>query len=156
MIQLLWDVSFKNFGREKYGPEIRFCFTYFIIECWTLWSSRKNIFISFIRTVDSFSTTASLHSSPLTTFLVHSAFPICEILILNQYQPLPLYSFSISILEFAGISVNSRCTFQYLSATASIPAPCRNSLSVPGFSLSVCVSLFFIHTPFHLYPAPWS
>lgn len=97
--------------------------------------------------------------SPLVT-INHFSHAFCFSYLCNThpkpYQPLPLYFFTISILKSTGRSVNSRSTFQDLSA--SIQAPCRNSLSIPGFCVSVCVSLFFIHIPilctFHLHLLP--
>lgn len=62
-------------------------------------------------------------------------------LLFNQYQPLPLYPFYISVLGFVGKSIDPRSAFQDLSITISIPAPCRNFLSVPRICLPVCLPL---------------
>lgn len=67
--------------------------------------------------------------------------------LLNQYQLLPLYPSLIRILGFTSKSVNSGHTFLDLSTTASIPAPCRHSLSVLEF---VCLSLSVFHSYSHI------
>lgn len=72
--------------------------------------------------------------------------------LLNQYQLLPLYPSPIRILGFTSKPVNSGCTFLDLSTTASIPAPCRHSLSVLEFvGLSLSVFHSYSHT-MHILP----